>query len=74
MLVPEWVDSRWSSGVPLKDRFIRYSVDWTEKDGAEGVAIKDIDQKILYFKPSSQQPSSLDSEVSSASGRSLVDE
>ena len=73
MLIPKWVDSRESTEIPFEDRFVRYSVDWIEIDGVEGVAIKDTGQKIIYFKSSSQRPASLDTEALLDSSRSSVD-
>jgi hypothetical protein len=74
MLVPQWADSRESTEIPFEDRFVHYSVDWIEKDGAEGVAIKDAGQRILYFEPSSQRTSGPDTEALLDSSRSSVDE
>lgn len=74
MLVPEWVSSRDSADLHFEDRSERYSIDWIEQEGVQGVGIKDGSKKILYFKPSSPHPSSPERELSSGWSRSSPDE
>ena len=56
-LVPEWLDLKQSTLAPSRDLFTDNEIDWVEKDGVEGLAIRQTgDGKILYFKASSRGP------------------
>jgi hypothetical protein len=73
LLVPEWIESRESTRAPIAELFVHHSIDWVEKDGVEGISIKDVDGEILYFKPFSRRSLSLDTELFSNSSRPSAD-